>query len=198
MIFSHRTFHKLNFALVKEEKFPKINNNKLLFIDDQVGIVQEMKQHNDRCKEVKKGKITLRNFKILGQLGVGGFSTVYKVQHILTDKIYAMKVMNKNYIIKKKYLHYVVSEFEIMKSLAGFPFVLELHYCFQSANYLYLIVDYCPNGDFANLKSLNNISGIFSSEEDLYLSSSSLLTISRIFLVHRLTFGVFCLLMTVV
>ena len=143
-------------SLVKEEKFPKINNNKLLFIDDQVGIVQEMKQHNDRCKEVKKGKITLRNFKILGQLGVGGFSTVYKVQHILTDKIYAMKVMNKNYIIFKKYLHYVVSEFEIMKSLSGFPFVLDLHYCFQSANYLYLIIDYCPNGDFTHLKCINN------------------------------------------
>ena len=143
-------------SLVKEEKLPKINNNKLLFVDDQVGIVQEMKQHNDRCKEVKKGKVTLRNFKILGQLGVGGFSTVYKVQHILTDKIYAMKVMNKNYIIFKKYLHYVVSEFEIMKSLSGFPFVLDLHYCFQSANYLYLIIDYCPNGDFTHLKCINN------------------------------------------
>ena len=52
-----------------------------------------------------------------------------------------MKVMNKNYIIQKKYLHYVVSEFEIMKMLSGFPFVIDLHYCFQSANYLYMIID---------------------------------------------------------
>ena len=97
--------------LVKNEKIPKINNHKLLFVDDQVGIIQDIKQHNDRSK-VKTGKVTLRNFKILGILGVGGFSTVYKVQHIMTEKIYAMKVMNKNYIIFKKYLHYVVSEFE--------------------------------------------------------------------------------------
>ena len=67
-----------------------------------------------------------------------------------------MKVMNKNYIIQKKYLHYVVSEFEIMKSLAGFPFILDIHYCFQTANYLYLIIDYCPNGDFTKLESVNN------------------------------------------
>ena len=146
--------------LVKNEKIPKINNHKLLFVDDQVGIIQDIKQHNDRSK-VKTGKVTLRNFKILGILGVGGFSTVYKVQHIMTEKIYAMKVMNKNYIIFKKYLHYVVSEFEIMKSLSGFPFVLDLHYCFQSANYLYMIIDYCPNGDFTNLKCINNLKLFF-------------------------------------
>ena len=146
--------------LVKGENLPKINNHKLQFVDDQVGIIQDMKQHNDKNKN-KSGKVTLRNFKILGILGVGGFSTVYKVQHIMTDKIYAMKVMNKNYIIHKKYLHYVVSEFEIMKSLSGFPFVLDLHYCFQSANYLYMIIDYCPNGDFNNLKCINNLKLFF-------------------------------------
>jgi len=142
--------------LVKGEKLPKINNHKLLFLDDQAGIIQDIKQHNDKSKG-KSGKVTLKNFKILGLLGIGGFSSVFKVRHILTEKIYAMKVMNKNYIISKKYLHYVVSEFEIMKSLSGFPFVLDLHYCFQSANYLYMIIDYCPNGDFTNLKCINNL-----------------------------------------
>jgi serine/threonine protein kinase len=48
-----------------------------------------------------------------------------------------------------------------MKSLAGFPFVLDLHYCFQSANYLYLIIDYCPNGDFTKLESMNNVKLFF-------------------------------------
>jgi serine/threonine protein kinase len=72
-----------------------------------------------------------------------------------------MKVMNKNYIIEKRYLHYVVSEFEIMKSLSGFPFVLDLHYCFQTANFLYMIIDYCPNGDFTELKCINNLKLFF-------------------------------------
>ena len=53
-------------------------------------------------------------------------------------------------------MHYVVSEFQIMKALSGFPFVLDLHYCFLTANYLYLIIDYCPNGDFTDLESMNN------------------------------------------
>ena len=34
--------------LVKGDKIPKIDNHKLLFVDDQAGIVQDIKQHNDR------------------------------------------------------------------------------------------------------------------------------------------------------
>ena len=141
---------------------PKITKNILSFVDDRLGIVQEIGRGNNQNKNKKEFKIDLKKFKILSLLGVGGFGTVFKVRHILTGKIYAMKVMNKNYIIQKKYLHYVVSEFEIMKSLAGFPFVLDLHYCFQSANYLYLIIDYCPNGDFTKLKYIINIKLFFS------------------------------------
>jgi serine/threonine protein kinase len=144
----------------KGEPIPKITKDFLLFVDDRIGLMQEIGKKNEKNK-VKKSEINLKKFQILKLLGVGGFGTVFKVKHILTDKIYAMKVMNKNYIIKKKYLHYVVSEFEIMKSLSGFPFILDVYYCFQSANYLYLIIDYCPNGDFTRLKSINNLKLFF-------------------------------------
>ena len=140
--------------LIKGTPEIKLNKNILAFVDDRLGIIQEIGRGKKNIN--KKKKIDLKNFKIFSQLGVGGFGTVFKVRHILTDKIYAMKVMNKNYIIQKKYLHYVVSEFQIMRSLSGFPFILDLHYCFQSANYLYLIIDYCPNGDFTKLESINN------------------------------------------
>ena len=141
---------------IKGTPAPIITKNFLLFIDDRLGLLQEIGKSNEEFP-LRKSQINLKKFKILSLLGVGGFGTVFKVKHILTDKIYAMKVMNKNYIIKKKYLHYVVSEFEIMKTIAGFPFVLDLHYVFQSANYLYFIIDYCPNGDFTNIKKINNL-----------------------------------------
>ena len=147
--------------LAEGSPVPKFTKNFLLFVDDRIGIIQEIGKKKKENNKQKKSEINLKKFKILNLLGVGGFGTVFKVKHILTDKIYAMKVMNKNYVIKKKYLHYIVSEFEIMKSLGGFPFVLDLHYCFQSANYLYLIIDYCPNGDFTKLKSINNLKLFF-------------------------------------
>ena len=143
---------------VKKTPLPKFTKENLCFVDDRLGIIQEIGRGNGQEKKEKKKqfKIDLNKFKILKLLGVGGFGTVFKVRHILTGKIYAMKVMNKNYIIQKKYLHYVVSECKIMKLLSGFPFILDLHYCFQSANFLYLIIDICPNGDFTNLESINN------------------------------------------
>ena len=140
--------------LIKGHPIPKFTNKILLFVDDRIGIVQEIRENKNKNNI---NNVSLRNIKILRLLAVGGFGTVFKVKHILTDKVYAMKVMNKNYLIQKKYLHYVISEFEIMKSLSGFPFVLDLHYCFQSANYLYLIIDYCPNGDFTKINFINNI-----------------------------------------
>ena len=154
---------KLYKHLLKGEPLPPINKNKLMFIDDQVGINQEIKQNTNKKKKqiTDNNTVFLRNFKIISELGVGAFGTVFKVQHILTEKIYAMKVMNKNLIIQKKYLHYVVSEFEIMKSLTGFPFVIDLHYCFQSANYLFMVIDICPGGDFDNLKYINNLKLFF-------------------------------------
>ena len=123
--------------LIKGHPVPKFTFEVLSFVDDKIGIVQEIRE-SDKSKG-KKTSINLRNFKILSMLGVGGFGTVYKVKHNLSDKVYAMKVMNKNYIINKKYLHY----------------------CFQSANYLYLIIDYCPNGDFTKIKYINNMKLFF-------------------------------------
>ena len=146
--------------LIKGNPVIEFTKNVLIFVDDRIGIIQKIGKKRE-VNIIKNNEIYLKKFKILSLLGIGGFGTVFKVKHILTDKIYAMKVMNKNYIIKKKYLHYIVSEFEIMKSLSGFPFILDLHYCFQTANYLYLVIDYCPNGDFTKLKKINDIKLFF-------------------------------------
>ena len=130
----------------------EIDDKKLLFIDDHIGTIQEI----NGKKNYEKEKISLNNFIILDILGAGGFGSVYKVKEILTDKLYAMKVMNKNTIIQKKYFHYIMSEYEILKYLSGCPFILDIYYCFQSANYLYMIIDLCTNGDLTNLKYVNN------------------------------------------
>ena len=138
--------------LKKNIPMSPIDNKKLLFIDDHVGTIQIITSKD----KVKKEKISLNNFKVIDILGSGGFGTVYKVKEILTDKIYAMKVMNKNTIINKKYFHYIMSEYEILKILSGCPFILDIYYCFQSANYLYMVIDLCSNGDLTKLTYINN------------------------------------------
>ena len=130
-----------------------INNLKILFIDDQVGVIQEINKGDNKKP---KGNISINDFHIISRIGNGGFALVYKVLYKKNNKIYAMKVMNKNIIIEKKYFHYMMTEYEILKLLNGNPFILNLYFCFQSANYLFMVLDYCSNGDLSSLKTISN------------------------------------------
>lgn len=147
---------------VRGEEMPHVNKHKILFIDDDMGAVQEIIRSSKKQTPEEESKVSLKKFKILEEIGRDEFGTIYKVLQKKTEQVYAMKVMSKDYLISKKHLHCVINEFEIMQALNGFPFVSDLHYAFQTANYLYLITDYCEGGDFTNIKSVNNLKLFFS------------------------------------
>jgi serum/glucocorticoid-regulated kinase 2 len=47
-------------------------------------------------------KVGLRDFNLIKCIGLGGFSRVYLVQKKDTAKMYALKLIDKNFIIKNK------------------------------------------------------------------------------------------------
>lgn len=51
-------------------------------------------------------------------------------------------------MISTNYLKYVMSELNILKQLHH-PFLIQLHFAFQTPYYLYLVLDYCGRGDLA-------------------------------------------------
>lgn len=97
-------------------------------------------------KEGSKEIVNFTSFTVLEELGSGSFGKVYKVVKNDTMKIYAIKCLNKKFLTKNKHLQYAISECKIMKSL-DHPFILKIHYAFQTPNNLYMVLDYCPNGD---------------------------------------------------
>lgn len=90
--------------------------------------------------------VNFNSFSVLEELGSGSFGKVYKALKIDTRQIYAVKCLNKHFLIKNKQLQYAISECKIMKSLSH-PFILKIHYAFQTPKNLYMVLDYCPNGD---------------------------------------------------
>ena len=90
--------------------------------------------------------ITFDSFEILSLLGIGSFGKVCKVRMKKTGKIYAMKILNKNFLIKNKILKHAITECNILKKSSS-PFIITLHYAFQTPDNLYMILDYCPGGD---------------------------------------------------
>lgn len=90
--------------------------------------------------------VNFSNFTVLEELGSGSFGKVYKALKTDTQQVYAVKCLNKQHLLKHKQLHYAISECKIMKSL-NHPFILQIHYAFQTPRNLYMVLDYCPNGD---------------------------------------------------
>ena len=98
--------------------------------------------------------INFNSFEILELIGGGSFGKVFKVKQKNTSKIYAMKVLNKSYLIQKKLLRYAITECNILKN-SDCPFILKLHYSFQTPENLYMILDYCPIGDLSYQIQIN-------------------------------------------
>ena len=90
--------------------------------------------------------ISVNSFDILDCLGAGSFGKVFKVRMKSNGVIYAMKVINKKFLMKNNQLRYAITECNVLKQVTS-PFILTLYYSFQTPENLYLIIDYCPGGD---------------------------------------------------
>ena len=125
------------------------SNNNQISNSNSKNIEKEKNEILIEDSSIKEG-ITFNSFEILSLIGVGSFGKVCKVRMKTTGKIYAMKILNKNFLIKHKMLRYAITECNILKKSSS-PFIITLHYAFQTPENLYMIIDYCPGGDFDTL-----------------------------------------------
>ena len=93
--------------------------------------------------------ISLSSFNIIGFLGKGTFGKVLKV-NLKSDpsQEYALKVLSKLFLLKNHHLKYAISECNILKRCSH-PFVLKMHYSFQTPENLYMAFDLCSGGDLS-------------------------------------------------
>ena len=152
-------FDKNSFILL-DDKGKEIKINKKIF--EPIRINAKDNNHEkkdipiDKNKENKneKDKINYKSFELLELIGGGSFGKVFKVRLKSTNEIFAMKVLNKSYLLKKKLLRYAITECNILKE-SNSPFILKLHYAFQTPDNLYMILDYCSIGDLSYQIQLN-------------------------------------------
>jgi len=93
-------------------------------------------------------EISLDSFDILKELGSGSFGKVCMVQKKDTKKIYALKAIKISQLNDENQLQYAQTESDILKK-THHPFIVNLHYSFQTQEYYYLVMDYCSGGDLA-------------------------------------------------
>jgi serine/threonine protein kinase len=92
------------------------------------------------------------DFILLNLIGQGSFGKVLQVQHSTTGKIYAMKVLRKEVLVARKQVSHTQSERSVLEQVSH-PFIVKLHFAFQTAEKLYMILDYVNGGEvFFHLK----------------------------------------------
>ncbi|EGZ12360.1 hypothetical protein PHYSODRAFT_361523 [Phytophthora sojae] len=90
--------------------------------------------------------VTLQDFKMIQVIGRGSFGKVVLVGHKTTKKLYAMKILSKENIVKRKQVEHTRTERRVL-GCTRHPFIVGLHYAFQTAQRLYFVLDYCPGGE---------------------------------------------------
>ena len=105
--------------------------------------------HNKlNLNSIEEEVVTPSSFVCLALLGKGSFGEVFLVQKINTQEKFAMKVLRKERIMGQNLLKYALAERNVL-SLSHHPFIVKLNYAFQTSTKLFLILEYCPNGDLA-------------------------------------------------
>ncbi|RLW11722.1 hypothetical protein DV515_00001419, partial [Chloebia gouldiae] len=112
---------------------------------------------------------SIEEFTIVKPISRGAFGKVYLGRK--AGRLYAVKVMKKADMINKNMVHQVQAERDAL-ALSKSPFIVHLYYSLQSANNVYLVMEYLIGGD---VKSLLHIYGYFDEEMAVkYISEAAL------------------------
>lgn len=95
----------------------------------------------------KKMSLMPQDFEFMKIIGKGSVGKVYLAKHTLENKVYAIKVISKQMILKLNEKRHIMSERNILLQNLRHPFLVGLHYSFQSRDKLYFVLDYANGGD---------------------------------------------------
>ena len=90
--------------------------------------------------------ISIKDFKLIKTIGVGTYGKVLLVKKVGSNEELALKMLRKDFIIKRKQLEHTRTERRVLE-IINHPFIVRLRYAFQNPKKLYLVMDYCPGGE---------------------------------------------------
>jgi hypothetical protein len=123
-----------------------------------------------------KRKINLDSFHIIKVIGKGSFGKVFLVREKSTNIPYALKVLKKEYIIKKNQVEHTLTERSVL-GLIHHPFIVGLNMAFQTSDKLFFVLDYCSGGElFFHLGKI----GRFSEERAKFYAAQIILALEYV------------------
>ena len=117
-------------------------------ITEEIKDTNEPKEDNneEQNDQTLKVKVTYNDFKPLKLLGRGSFGEVLLVRLKATNKIYAMKILEKKLLKIKKQQNHTKTERDLMVRI-NCPFIVNIKSAFQDETNLYLVSEFMQGGD---------------------------------------------------
>ncbi|XP_015923489.1 serine/threonine-protein kinase Genghis Khan isoform X7 [Parasteatoda tepidariorum] len=107
---------------------------------------------NPVAQKIKCLRLTKDDFEVLKVIGRGAFGEVAVVKQRNTEKVYAMKILNKWEMLKRAETACFQEEREVLV-YGDKRWITNLHFSFQDEVNLYLVMDYYCGGDLLTLLS---------------------------------------------
>lgn len=93
------------------------------------------------------GRVCLDDFTLKKVIGKGSYGKVMLVSHNDDPaRIFAMKMLRKENIIMRNQVEHTKTERNVLEAVTH-PFIVTLHYAFQTPKKLYFILEYCNGGE---------------------------------------------------
>jgi len=112
----------------------------------------------EQWKNQSQNTANLDDFDRIKTLGTGSFGRVMLVQHKSSKKYFAMKILDKQKVVKLKQVEHTLNEKKILQAIS-FPFLVSLEYHFKDNSNLYMVLEYVPGGEmFSHLRKVGRFS----------------------------------------
>ncbi|KAJ2081260.1 Serine/threonine kinase [Coemansia sp. RSA 988] len=94
-------------------------------------------------------KVGIDDFKFIKVLGKGNFGKVMLSEEKGSNKLYAIKVLKKEFIVENDEFESTRSEKRVLliANREQHPFLIGLHSCFQTSNHIFFVMEYISGGD---------------------------------------------------
>ncbi|XP_043923305.1 serine/threonine-protein kinase Sgk3 isoform X2 [Protopterus annectens] len=87
------------------------------------------------------------DFEFLKVIGKGSFGKVYLAKRKWDGTFYAIKVLQKRMILNRKEQKHIMAERNVLVQNVKHPFLVGLHYSFQTSDKLYFVLDFVNGGE---------------------------------------------------
>uniref|UniRef100_A0A672SX90 Serine/threonine-protein kinase Sgk1 n=2 Tax=Sinocyclocheilus grahami TaxID=75366 RepID=A0A672SX90_SINGR len=104
--------------------------------------IQKIVSHPQLCNHAKP-----TDFNFLKVIGKGSFGKVLLAKRKRNGKCYAIKVLQKKVILNRREQKHIMAERNVLLKNVKHPFLVGLHYSFQTTDKLYFVLDFVNGGE---------------------------------------------------